>query len=84
MFGQVVEERWGSMGQFAASMASRDVASTHAHLQAINHRRKGLMKEEKKNLDEENNSTEKVMAPYFHYIIKAIYFLCEIELHLFQ
>ncbi|XP_057771385.1 LOW QUALITY PROTEIN: uncharacterized protein LOC130991285 [Salvia miltiorrhiza] len=57
---QVVEERWGSMGQFAASMASRDVASTHAHLQAINHRRKGLMKEEKQNLDEENNSIEKI------------------------
>ncbi|KAL1535735.1 CWF19-like protein 2 isoform X5 [Salvia divinorum] len=57
---QVVEERWGSMGQFAASMASRDVASTHAHLQAINHRRKGFMKEEKKNLDKESNSTEKI------------------------
>ncbi|KAL1565846.1 CWF19-like protein 2 isoform X5 [Salvia divinorum] len=57
---QVVEERWGSMGQFAASMASSDVASTHAHLQAINHRRKGLMKEEKKDLDEESNSTEKI------------------------
>ncbi|XP_047955760.1 CWF19-like protein 2 homolog isoform X1 [Salvia hispanica] len=57
---QVVEERWGSMGQFAASVGSRDVASTHAHLQAINHRRKGLMKEEKKNLDVESNSAEKI------------------------
>ncbi|XP_042030499.1 CWF19-like protein 2 isoform X2 [Salvia splendens] len=57
---QVVEERWGSMGQFAASVGSRDVASTHAHLQAINHRRKGLMKEDKKNLDVESNSAEKI------------------------
>lgn len=53
------------MGQFAATMASRDVAPTHAHLQAIGHRRKGLMKEEQKTIDEENNSSEKVTAPHF-------------------
>lgn len=50
------------MGQFAATMASRDVAPSHSHLQAINHRRKGLIKEQK-NIDEEDNSSEKVMTP---------------------
>lgn len=53
------------MGHLAASVASRDVAPTHAHLHAIKNRRKGLMKEEHKNLDEENKSTEKVMIPLF-------------------
>ncbi|KAL0376731.1 UNVERIFIED_CONTAM: CWF19-like protein 2 [Sesamum calycinum] len=56
---EVVEERWGSMGHFAASVASHSVAPTHAHLQAIKHRRKGLMNEEKANVDEENDQTKK-------------------------
>ncbi|KAH6821645.1 CwfJ-like family protein [Perilla frutescens var. hirtella] len=56
---EVVEERWGSMGHLAASVASRGVAPTHAHLHAIKNRRKGLVKGEQKNLDEENNSSEK-------------------------
>lgn len=49
---EVVEDRWGSMGQFAASVASRYVAPTHAHLHAIK-RRKGLVKEEQGNIAEE-------------------------------
>lgn len=49
------------MGQFAATVASHDVAPTHAHLQAINRRRHGLMKEQK-NIDEEDGSSEKVMT----------------------
>ncbi|XP_011091156.1 CWF19-like protein 2 [Sesamum indicum] len=56
---EVVEERWGSMGHFAASVASHSVAPTHAHLQAIKHRRKGLFNEEKTNIDEENDQSKK-------------------------
>ncbi|PIN25061.1 hypothetical protein CDL12_02196 [Handroanthus impetiginosus] len=56
---EVVEERWGSMGHFAASVASHSVAPTRAHLQAIKNRRKGLINEEQKNIDEENNRTDK-------------------------
>lgn len=57
----MVEERWDSMGHLAASVASRGVAPTHAHLHAINNRRK-VMKDEPKNLNEENDNTEKVMV----------------------
>ncbi|KAL6519941.1 hypothetical protein OROMI_032835 [Orobanche minor] len=56
---EVVEERWDSMGHLAASVASENVAPSHAHLQAIRHRRKGSLNEEHKNIDEENNRDEK-------------------------
>ncbi|KAG8370348.1 hypothetical protein BUALT_Bualt14G0107600 [Buddleja alternifolia] len=56
---EVVEERWDSMGHLAASVASHNVASTHAHLHAIKNRRKGLINEEKTNTDGENDRTEK-------------------------
>ncbi|KZV50426.1 hypothetical protein F511_09484 [Dorcoceras hygrometricum] len=50
---EVVEERWGSMGHFAASVASHNVAPNHAHLHAIKNRRRGLVKEELENVAEE-------------------------------
>ncbi|CAA0828260.1 CwfJ-like family protein [Striga hermonthica] len=56
---EVVEERWGSMGHLAASLASQNVAPTYAHLQAIKHRRKGLLMEEQKHMDEETSRNEK-------------------------
>lgn len=49
---EVVEERWGSMGHFAASVASHSVAPTHAHLQAIKTRRKGFSTEDQRNVAE--------------------------------
>ncbi|CAA2999934.1 CWF19 2 [Olea europaea subsp. europaea] len=54
---EVVEERWGSMGQFAASVASRTVAPTHAHLHAIRNRKKELIEEERAIINNENNSS---------------------------
>ncbi|KAL2463538.1 CwfJ-like family protein [Forsythia ovata] len=54
---EVVEERWGSMGQFAASVASRRVAPTHAHLHAIRNRKKELIEEEQTIINNENNSS---------------------------
>ncbi|XP_051128663.1 uncharacterized protein LOC127249748 [Andrographis paniculata] len=56
---EVVEERWGSMGHFAASVASRGVAPTHAHLQAIKSRRRGWSVDDQKSVVEENDETEK-------------------------
>ncbi|XP_073038005.1 uncharacterized protein [Primulina eburnea] len=53
---EVVEDRWGSMGQLAASVASRNVAPTLAHLHAIK-KRKGLVKEERGNIAEEIGRT---------------------------
>ncbi|XP_058195034.1 uncharacterized protein LOC131311556 [Rhododendron vialii] len=41
-FKEVVEERWGSMGQLTVSVASRTTASSRAHLHAINNRKRGL------------------------------------------
>lgn len=62
VFSQVVEERWGSMGQFAASVASRTVAPTHAHLHAIRNRKKEFIEEERTIINNENNSSvEKVI-----------------------
>ena len=38
---QVVEERWGSLGQLAASISTYRVASSYAHLQSIRGRKAG-------------------------------------------
>ncbi|CAA7399250.1 unnamed protein product [Spirodela intermedia] len=46
---EVVEERWGSLGQLAASVASRRVAHTHAHQHAIKDRRRGITEKPEKN-----------------------------------
>ncbi|CAI9769356.1 unnamed protein product [Fraxinus pennsylvanica] len=54
---EVVEERWGSMGQFAASVASHRVAPTHAHLHATRNRKKELIEEERTVVNNENNNS---------------------------
>lgn len=41
-FDEVVEERWGSLGQLAVSATSRRAAPSHAHLRAIKNRKRGL------------------------------------------
>lgn len=48
------------MGHFAASVASQSVAPSHAHIRAINNRRKGLSSEEQKRTVEGNDKAEKV------------------------
>ncbi|CDO99174.1 unnamed protein product [Coffea canephora] len=42
---EVVEDRWGSLGEMAVSAASHRVAPNHAHLHAIKCRRRGLKDE---------------------------------------
>lgn len=42
---EVVEERWGSLGQLAASAASHVAAPSRAHLHAIKNRKKGRTEE---------------------------------------
>ncbi|XP_027167003.1 CWF19-like protein 2 [Coffea eugenioides] len=42
---EVVEDRWGSLGELAVSAASHRVAPNHAHLHAIKSRRRGLKDE---------------------------------------
>ncbi|KAL5781843.1 hypothetical protein ACOSP7_006872 [Xanthoceras sorbifolium] len=44
-FDEVVEERWGSLGQLAVSAASHKAAPSRAHLHAINNRKRGLTEE---------------------------------------
>ncbi|KAG5559344.1 hypothetical protein RHGRI_009025 [Rhododendron griersonianum] len=51
---EVVEERWGSMGQLAVSVASRTAASSRAHLHAINNRKRGLTGENQTVLENHN------------------------------
>ncbi|KAF7116455.1 hypothetical protein RHSIM_RhsimUnG0026900 [Rhododendron simsii] len=53
-FKEVVEERWGSMGQLAVSVASRTAASSRAHLHAINNRKRGLTGEHQTVLENHN------------------------------
>lgn len=54
---EVVEERWGSLGQLAASVSSRRAAPTHAHLHAIKDRRTGNSEISGTNLDSESNAS---------------------------
>lgn len=55
---EVVEDRWGSLGQLAVSVASRTAAPSRAHLHAINIRRRGA--EEQTVTDNQNErDTEK-------------------------
>lgn len=43
---EVVEERWGSVGQLSVSLASRRAAPSRAHLHAIKNRQKGAAEDE--------------------------------------
>ncbi|GFZ12098.1 CwfJ-like family protein [Actinidia rufa] len=57
---EVVQERWGSLGQLAVSVASRTAAPSRAHLHAINNRKKGLTEEQQKVEDDQDEKvTEK-------------------------
>ncbi|XAR57363.1 hypothetical protein NMG60_11025483 [Bertholletia excelsa] len=52
-FEEVVEERWGSVGQMTVSLASHRAASSHAHLHAIKNRKKGLTEEQHTVMDDQ-------------------------------
>lgn len=43
---EVVEERWGSLGQLAVSVAASKVAPSRSHLHAIRNRKRGLTSED--------------------------------------
>ncbi|XP_027367244.1 CWF19-like protein 2 isoform X2 [Abrus precatorius] len=42
---EIMEERWGSLGEFTASVASHAAAPARAHLRAIKNRQKGITEE---------------------------------------
>ncbi|KAK7357676.1 hypothetical protein VNO80_16971 [Phaseolus coccineus] len=44
-FNEVVQERWGSLGELTASVASNAAAPARAHLRAIKNRQKGITEE---------------------------------------
>ncbi|KAJ4843823.1 hypothetical protein Tsubulata_014030 [Turnera subulata] len=56
---EVVEERWGSLGQLAASAASRAAAPSRAHLHAIKNRRRGVTGEQATADNQQKGDTEK-------------------------
>lgn len=64
---EVVEERWGSLGQLAVSVASRNAAPSRAHLTAIHNRKRGPV-EEKQTVTDANNerATEKDVSTPHH------------------
>ncbi|XP_057980019.1 uncharacterized protein LOC131165888 [Malania oleifera] len=51
---EVVEERWGSLGQLAVSVASRAAAPSRAHLHAIKNRKRELTDEHETVVDNQN------------------------------
>ncbi|GLT61061.1 hypothetical protein SLA2020_337960 [Shorea laevis] len=51
---EVVEERWGSLGELTVSVASRRAAPSHAHLHAIKDRQRGLTEERSTGSDKES------------------------------
>lgn len=63
---QVVEDRWGSLGQLAVSAASHRAAPSHAHLHAIKNRRREQAEECQADAeDQKERDTQKVTATIF-------------------
>lgn len=61
----MVEERWGSLGQLAVSVASRTAAPSHAHLNAIKSRKRRPIDEKQTVADTPSErTTEKVLGHY--------------------
>ncbi|XP_073224129.1 uncharacterized protein [Cicer arietinum] len=50
-FGEVVGERWGSLGELTASVASKAAAPARAHLRAIKSRQRGVTEENSQDSD---------------------------------
>lgn len=60
---QVVEERWGSLGQLAVSATSHRAAPSRAHLYAIKNRKSGLTEDCQADAeDQKERDTQKVTA----------------------
>lgn len=60
---QVVEERWGSLGQLAVSATSHRAAPSRAHLNAIKNRKRGLTEDCQADVeDQKERDTQKVTA----------------------
>ncbi|KAJ4968493.1 hypothetical protein NE237_015194 [Protea cynaroides] len=57
---EVVEERWGSLGQLAVSAASRAAAPSYAHLGAIKHRKRGVAEKHETVADDQSKNPEKL------------------------
>lgn len=66
MLDDIVEERWGSVGQLAVSVASHKAAPARAHLRAINNRRKGLKEDEQTESDGRNQRFSKKDDSFQH------------------
>lgn len=56
---EVVQERWGSLGHLAVSVASRNAAAPRAHLHAIKSRKMGASEELKSDSKNQSKGTEK-------------------------
>ncbi|XP_043716299.1 CWF19-like protein 2 isoform X2 [Telopea speciosissima] len=65
---EVVEERWGSLGQLAVSVASRAAAPSRAHLCAIKDRRRGVAEKHKTVVDDQSKNPEKLPGDSREYL----------------
>ncbi|CAI9118271.1 OLC1v1019814C1 [Oldenlandia corymbosa var. corymbosa] len=57
-FEEVVQDRWGSLGQLAVSVAAHKVAPAHAHIHAIKSRRRGSKEEEQTDTNKQNEMVD--------------------------
>ncbi|XP_042486715.1 CWF19-like protein 2 [Macadamia integrifolia] len=65
---EVVEERWGSLGQLAVSAASRAAAPSRAHLGAIKDRKRGVAEKHKNVADDQSKNPEKLPGESREYL----------------
>ena len=65
MYGyvQVVQERWSSLGELTASVASNAAAPARAHLRAIKNRQKGITEENSPDYDKHDRRASKRVTP---------------------
>lgn len=75
----MVEERWGSLGELAVSVASRSAAPSRAHLTAIHNRKKGPVEEKQTVTDAKSERAYEKVIRFFstHSPVSCAAQLCE-------
>ena len=79
---QVVEERWGSLGQLSVSATSHRAAPSRAHLHAIKYRKSGLTEDCQADAeDQKERDTQKVTATvdFLSLSLSMILWFCNLD-----
>lgn len=77
---QVVEERWGSLGQLAIFATSHRDAQSRAHLHAIKNRKSGLTEDCQADAeDQKEKDTQNVTATIDFLSLSMILWFCNLD-----